>query len=134
MFFDEPAYKIFGPFMGHDNERLRDMLLAYLNGVQALYHQSSLGVTLELVLVRLDIMSRQPSKMNHYNGERSKLLDSFCEYQESLNQGSDSDPNHWDMALYISGLDFYAIENGKKSGATMGLATVGGFVITNMLV
>ncbi|KAL3288423.1 hypothetical protein HHI36_002869, partial [Cryptolaemus montrouzieri] len=126
MFFDEAAYRIFAPFMEYDINKLQDMLLAYLNGVQALYHQPSLGTSLQIVLVRLDIMSRQPSKMYHHNGERSKLLDSFCEYQESLNTDSDSDPDHWDMALYISGLDFYAIENGKKSGATMGLATVGG--------
>ncbi|XP_045483108.1 A disintegrin and metalloproteinase with thrombospondin motifs adt-2-like [Harmonia axyridis] len=126
LFFDETAYKIFAPMMDYDINKLQDMILAYLNGVQALYHQPSLGSPLEITLIRLDIMKKQPSKMYHHYGERSKLLDSFCEYQNSLNPGSDSDPDHWDMALYISGLDFYAMENGKKNGATMGLATVGG--------
>ena len=41
--------------------------------------------------------------MPHYNGERSKLLDSFCAYQSGLNPKNDEDPDHWDMALYVSG-------------------------------
>lgn len=71
--------------------------------IQALYHHPSLGTTLQLVLVRLDIMKQQPSAMPHYDGERSKLLDSFCDYQKGLNPGTDEDPDHWDMALYVSG-------------------------------
>jgi hypothetical protein len=71
--------------------------------VQALYHHPSLGSSIELVLVRLDIMKNQPSKMPHHNGERSRLLDSFCAYQSSLNIRDDENPEHWDMAVYISG-------------------------------
>ncbi|XP_018574479.1 A disintegrin and metalloproteinase with thrombospondin motifs adt-2-like [Anoplophora glabripennis] len=126
LFFDEAAYKIFAPHFNNDDKKLQDMLLAYMNGVQALYHHPSLGTILELVLVRLDIMKQQPSAMPHYNGERGKLLDSFCAYQKGINPSGDSNPDHWDMALYVSGLDFFAYEKGRKSGVTMGLATVGG--------
>ncbi|XP_066143129.1 A disintegrin and metalloproteinase with thrombospondin motifs adt-1-like [Euwallacea fornicatus] len=126
LFFDEAAYKIFAPYLEYSDKKLQNMLLAYINGVQALYHHPSLGTTLELVLVRLDIIKKQPREMPHYNGERSKLLDSFCQYQSSLNPSNDGNPEHWDMALYVSGLDFFAYENGRKNGATMGLATVGG--------
>ena len=63
--------------------------------------------------------------MPHYNGERNQLLDSFCAYQSVLNRG------RWDMALYLSGLDFYAIENGRRAGGTMGLATVGGVCLSD---
>lgn len=75
------------------------------------------------------MMKSQPKELPHYNGERSKLLDSFCDYQKEINPPGDNNPNHWDMALYVSGLDFYAMENGRKSGVTMGLATVGGVCI-----
>ncbi|CAH1116620.1 unnamed protein product [Phaedon cochleariae] len=126
LFFDEAAYRIFAPYFRYDEMRIQDMLLAYMNGVQALYHHPSLGTPLELVLVRLDIMRKQPSSLPHYDGERGKLLDSFCAYQQQLNPSGDSNPEHWDMGLYISGLDFFAYENGKRSGVTMGLATVGG--------
>ena len=33
MFFDEAAYKIFSPFLGNDDRKLQDMLLAYMTGV-----------------------------------------------------------------------------------------------------
>ena len=57
-------------------------------------------------------------------GEREKLLTAFCKYQSSQNKHDDSDPNHWDIALDLSGLDFYAAASG--SYVTMGLATVTG--------
>ncbi|XP_015516673.2 A disintegrin and metalloproteinase with thrombospondin motifs adt-2 [Neodiprion pinetum] len=129
VFFDEPAYRLFSPFMDKDEEKMRDMLLAYINGVQALYHHPTLGSKIDLALVRLDLMQRQPSELPHHNGERNQLLDSFCDYAKINNPSGDKNPNHWDMGLYVSGLDFYAIEGGKKSGVTMGLATVGGICL-----
>lgn len=103
VFFDAAAYRIFAPYMSYDDVKLKDMIMAYLNGVQALYHHPSLGQTLEIVIVRLDIMKQQPAAMPHYDGERSRLLDSFCSYQDSINPGDDSDVSHWDMAVYVSG-------------------------------
>ncbi|KAK9702439.1 ADAMTS cysteine-rich domain 2 [Popillia japonica] len=102
------------------------MVLAYLNAVQALYKHPSIGNPLNIVLVRMDIMKVQPRRLPHYDGDRSQLLNSFCEYQHELNSQDDQYDEHWDMALYVSGLDFFAYENGRKNGATMGLATVGG--------
>ncbi|GAB0098114.1 Peptidase M12B domain-containing protein [Sergentomyia squamirostris] len=126
VFFDEPAYRIFAPFFRYDSKQLRNMILAYLNSVQALYHHSSLGEEVDIVVVYMEIMRQQPRDMPHHDGERGMLLDSFCSYQKHLNRGSDADPHHWDMAVYISGLDFFAWENGRRNGVTMGLATVGG--------
>ena len=34
LFFDESAYKIFGPYMDYNYEKIQNMLLAYLNGVR----------------------------------------------------------------------------------------------------
>lgn len=126
LFLDEPGYILFSPYFNNDDSKLRDMLLAYVNAVQALYHHSSTGQTLDIVLVRLDILKKQPVDLPHYGGDRSRLLDSFCAYAAKHNPAGDQDPDHWDISLYVSGLDFYAMENGIHSGATMGLATVGG--------
>ncbi|KAF5307178.1 hypothetical protein FQR65_LT00694 [Abscondita terminalis] len=126
LFFDAEAYRIFAPYFNHDDDKIIEMILIYINSVQALYHHSSIGTFLNLVLVRLELMKTQPEQMPHYDGEQSQLLDSFCSYQKSINSEDDDDPNHWDMGLYISGLDFYANENSGKSEGTMGLATVGG--------
>ncbi|XP_063221018.1 A disintegrin and metalloproteinase with thrombospondin motifs adt-1-like [Bacillus rossius redtenbacheri] len=126
VFLDEAGYKLFSPFFGGDDRQLRDMLLAYMNGVQALYHHPSVGQPVDITLVRMELMRTQPSDLPHHGGERGPLLDSFCDYSARHNPAGDSDPRHWDMALYVSGLDFFAYEGGRKSGVTMGLATVGG--------
>ena len=44
-----------------------------------------------------------------------------------MNPGDDSDPNHWDIALLVSGVDFWGPDGrGGRSYITMGLATVTG--------
>ncbi|XP_029680560.1 A disintegrin and metalloproteinase with thrombospondin motifs adt-2 isoform X2 [Formica exsecta] len=129
VFFDETAYRLFSPFLDGDDEKIRDMLLAYVNGIQALYHHPSLGVSIDISLIRLDVIQRQPLDLPHFGGERGGLLNSFCNYANARNPTEDTHPRHWDMGLYVTGLDLYALENGKRNGATMGLATVGGLCI-----
>lgn len=89
--------------------------------MQALYHLPSLGTRLELSIVYMEFHAKQPSTLPTYGGERGQLLNSFCQYQSKANEPSDSDAEHWDMALYLSGLDFYAKDSrGKPSYVTMG--------------
>ncbi|OXU25672.1 hypothetical protein TSAR_006047 [Trichomalopsis sarcophagae] len=126
VFFDATAHRLFHPHLSRDDDKLLDMLLAYINNIQALYYHPSLGQRIELALVRLELMERQPKDLAHLDGERGQLLDTFCAYAKKLNPAGDDDPGHWDMALYISGMDFYAMEDGKKNPITMGLAPVGG--------
>jgi len=92
--------------------------------MQALYHLPSLGQNLDLSIVYMEFQAKQPAGLPTYGGERGKLLDSFCAYQTKLNKKSDSDPEHWDMGLYLSGLDFYAVEGGKNSYVTMGIKQI----------
>ncbi|CAK1601860.1 unnamed protein product [Parnassius mnemosyne] len=125
LFLDEAAYRLFYPFLNYNEADLRDMLLAYVNGVQALYQHASLGTRIQLSLVRLTLLRSQPNDLP-LHAERERLLDSFCAYQRSLNVEDDDDPQHWDMALLLSGLDLYSEEGGRRNGVTMGLAPVGG--------
>lgn len=62
------------------------------------------------------------------DGERDSTLDAFCKFAKKRNPPSDEDPLHWDIGLYISGLDLYENEknNNKRNYITMGLAPVGG--------
>ncbi|XP_039277211.1 A disintegrin and metalloproteinase with thrombospondin motifs adt-2 isoform X1 [Nilaparvata lugens] len=126
LFFDEAGYKLFSPYFENNDDKLKNMLLAYLNGVQALYHHPSLGLPLDIALVRLEVFKVQPTDLPHYYGEREALLDSFCAYNAKHNPPSDEDQSHWDIGLYVSGLDFFAVENGRRSDVTMGLSAVGG--------
>lgn len=62
----------------------------------------------------MEIQKTQPIDLPHYYGERSSLLDSFCEYQKNVNPQDDKNPNHWDMGLYISGwvwVNFHFVKN-----------------------
>lgn len=103
VFFDAAAYKVFAPFYNYDDDQLTDMILGYMNGVQSLYRHESLGTPVDISIVYIELMRRQPPEMPHYNGERSALLGSFCRYQKSINPIGDRHPHHWDMGLYISG-------------------------------
>ena len=88
--------------------------------MQALYHLPSLGQRVDLSIVYMEFHAKAPTNLIN-SGERGKLLDSFCSYQTPLNKAADTDPEHWDMALLLSGLDFYAVEGGKNNYVTMGI-------------
>lgn len=88
--------------------------------MQALYHLPSLGQRVDLSIVYMEFHAKAPADLTT-SGERGKLLDSFCLYQKKLNKAADTDPEHWDMALLLSGLDFYAVEGGKNNYVTMGM-------------
>lgn len=127
LFFDEAFYRIFGSFFEHDEKKLQDFILSYINGVQSLYYHHSLGRKIDFTIVYLEIMEEQSPDMPHAYGERNELIDNFCEYQKKLNPFDDRHPEHYDMAVYISGLDFFVWDsNGFKNRVTMGLATVAG--------
>ena len=120
VFVDEAAYKSLYPFLGNDDQKVRDLILGYVNAVQSLYSLDSLGTQLDFAVVYMELQSTQPVDLPTNQGERSSLLNSFCAYQRRLNPVSDSNPNHWDIALYVSGLDFFSVENGMRNYITMG--------------
>merc|ERR1712123_219540 len=104
---------------------VRRLLLSYMNGIQAVYILPSLREEIDISIVRIEMWTNDP--YTNYQGDREPLLNSFCEYQESINPKTDSDASHWDVALLVSGLNFYAVDTrGRKNGVTMGLARVGG--------
>lgn len=125
IFVDEKAYGNFVGFLGGE-AKLTDFILGYINQVQAIYLQPSLQEKVHISLVHLELLEKQPADLPHYSGNRDLLLSSFCKYQSKRNPGDDSHPRHWDTALYLSGLNFFAIEGGRKNVVTMGLAPVGG--------
>lgn len=131
--FDEPGYKTFVPYLSYDDDQVKEMLLAYVNGIQALYHHPSLGLKIDIVLVRMDIMRTQPQDLPHFGGHTQFLLKSVCNWMSARNPKREDDPNHWDISLYVTGLDLYENDSkGYKNPITMGLATVGGSCIDKL--
>nr|XP_012220744.1 PREDICTED: A disintegrin and metalloproteinase with thrombospondin motifs 14-like isoform X3 [Linepithema humile] len=108
VFFDEAAYRTFMPFLDNDEQMLHMMILAYVNNIQAMFHHPSLGVSIDISLVYLKIMKKQPSNLPVFGGHATKLHDSFCDYAQTRNPVDDNDPHHWDIGLYLTGIDIYS--------------------------
>jgi len=129
LFMDPEAYSMYKNFFsqaGYANvdKRIVNLMLAFMNSIQAIYHFESLGTKVTFSIVKLEI--QKTTKFDNHGGDRGPLLTSFCDYQGSQNPSDDSNPDHWDIGLLVSGVDFWAMSGGKKSYLTMGLATVTG--------
>ncbi|XP_037071159.1 uncharacterized protein LOC119092293 [Pollicipes pollicipes] len=122
LYVDKPARETFLPFFDNDLSAFVDFILGFINQIQALYYLPSLGVKVDITINYLEIMETQ--QMRHYGGERGELLTSFCKYNTLMN-GKAKD-NQWDMGLYLSGLNFFAVQKGRRSPVTMGLAVISG--------
>lgn len=59
-------------------KKIQGLVFTYLNAVQLLYQSSLLTNNLRLVLVRLDIMTSQPSGLNTGQGDIETYLENFC--------------------------------------------------------
>lgn len=119
VFFDEAAYRTFMPFLDEDENSLRMLILAYVNHIQTLFHDPTLGVPIDISLVYLEIMKKQQFYIpkNYDDNYDHKLLFLFCNYAKTRNPPDDNDPRHWDIALYLTGIDIY-----YKDGNSIGIS------------
>lgn len=51
IFMDAAVYNTYAEYFGNDISKIRDMMLAYVNQMQALFHHPSLGEEIDLSLV-----------------------------------------------------------------------------------
>nr|XP_012220560.1 PREDICTED: A disintegrin and metalloproteinase with thrombospondin motifs 2-like [Linepithema humile] len=121
VFFDEAAYRTFMPFLDNNERKLHMLILAYVNNIQTMFHHPSLGVSIDISLVYLEIMKKQPSNLPIFGGDARKLYYSFCEYANTRNPSNDIDPHHWDIGLYLTGIDIYL-----KDQSILGISFVNG--------
>ncbi|XP_067213060.1 A disintegrin and metalloproteinase with thrombospondin motifs adt-2-like isoform X2 [Linepithema humile] len=120
VFLDEAAYRTFIPFLSENKNVLRMLILAYVNRIQAVFHHPSLGVSIDISLVHLEIMDEQPLNLPVFGGDDRKLLDSFCNYAKTRNPPDDNNPHHWDVGLYLTGVNIYWTKQDDLS--SLGLA------------
>ncbi|XP_042889559.1 A disintegrin and metalloproteinase with thrombospondin motifs adt-1-like, partial [Penaeus japonicus] len=126
MFLDQALLDVFSQYLTSDDD-LVDLVLGLVNNVQALYRHPSLGRQVDLTISHLRLLYTQPDDLPTYRGERIKLLKAFCDYSKRNNDPDDSNPEHWDIGVYLSGLNFYVKnDDGSENGVTMGLAYTGG--------
>ncbi|KAH1007972.1 hypothetical protein HUJ04_005135 [Dendroctonus ponderosae] len=110
-----------------DTEReITRFVLAMINAVQLLYHDSSLGRPVNFVLKRLEIMKDEVAGLVR-PPDIDRFLSNFCNWQRNQNPIGDRQPLHWDHALILTGLDLYVRgKHGKISNQVVGLAPVAG--------
>jgi hypothetical protein len=53
LFFDAAGYQLFMPYFNGDNAKLRDMLLAYMNGVWCVEHRKNMFLPEQLFALYL---------------------------------------------------------------------------------
>ena len=123
VFVDQLAYRRLARYYGDDRRQVEDFIMLYMNGVQAIFHLESLRNMVEISVRKLAIIEHG-TPWGYRGGERQELYNQFCAYQEGENVKDDSDPGHWDIALLVSGIDFYS-GSGRSMYVTMGLAAVG---------
>ncbi|XP_068894503.1 A disintegrin and metalloproteinase with thrombospondin motifs adt-1-like isoform X3 [Tenebrio molitor] len=114
-----------------DTEReLIRFVLAMINAVQLLYHDPSLGRPVNFVLKRLDILKEETAGLVR-PPDIDRFLSNFCNWQRTKNPLGDREPQHWDHALILTGLDLYVRgKHGKISNQVVGLAPVAGMCTT----
>ena len=82
---DYKAYKTYYRMFQGDQQRIVNLILAVINGVQALYHFQSLGRELTFSLVHLEL--HKSDKVPGHGGEQMRALDTFCKYHQSRQKG-----------------------------------------------
>nr|XP_018902528.1 PREDICTED: A disintegrin and metalloproteinase with thrombospondin motifs 16-like [Bemisia tabaci] len=129
VFVDRDLYDHMAINFGSDAETEKELIrfvLAMVNAVQLLYHDSSLGWPVNFVMKRLEILYADPAGLVRSH-DIDTYLGNFCAWQKSENPVGDADPLHWDHALILTGLDLYVLsKNGKLSSQVVGLAPVAG--------
>lgn len=124
VFLDDKAYANLVPNLVQTDEEVKQLLLGYVNQIQAIYHHSSLKNHLKIIIVKIDILKER--KFDMKNGNRDQLIDSFCEFQSKLNPSTDSDPFHWDTAILLTGLNLYVNEDDVRDDKPLGLGSING--------
>ncbi|EFA06592.2 A disintegrin and metalloproteinase with thrombospondin motifs adt-1 isoform X2 [Tribolium castaneum] len=105
-------------------------VLAMINAVQLLYHDPSLGRPVNFVLKRLEILKEEAAGLVR-PPDIDRFLSNFCIWQRTKNPVGDREPQHWDHALILTGLDLYVRgKHGKISNQVVGLAPVAGMCTT----
>lgn len=121
VFVDRDLHKHMAINYPKDTEReLVRFVLAMINAVQLLYHDPTLGQTVNFVLKRLEILHEDPASLKRPH-DIDRFLSNFCAWQRLENPTGDNDPLHWDHALILTGLDLYVVsKHGKVSSQVVG--------------
>ncbi|XP_052279811.1 A disintegrin and metalloproteinase with thrombospondin motifs 7-like isoform X4 [Dreissena polymorpha] len=107
----------------HNNEHLETYVLSIMNMVSVMFHDGSIGNSVNIVLVRLLLVEEdQDDLLIAYHAD--KTLNSFCKFQKKINFKDDDHPNHHDVAVLLTRKNICSRLN--EPCGTLGLAQVWG--------
>lgn len=111
IFVDKSAYKNLIKFVGSDFKTMFNVMLVFVHLIQTLFYHPSLGVQIDIVLVRLELMKRNPKALRIFPVNRYKMLNSFCSYASNISRKNS--PRDWDIALFLTGLQNYIVDSDR---------------------
>ncbi|GAB1865490.1 A disintegrin and metalloproteinase with thrombospondin motifs 7-like isoform X1 [Camponotus japonicus] len=109
----------------HQDGDVETYLLTIMNMVSALYLDPTIGNFINIVVVRIILVEEEDAEQGldiAINADRT--LYNFCKWQQKLNPGDDSHPNHHDVAILVTREDICSRANTPCS--TLGVAHVAG--------
>ncbi|XP_012281942.2 A disintegrin and metalloproteinase with thrombospondin motifs 7 [Orussus abietinus] len=109
----------------HQDGDVETYLLTIMNMVSSLYLDPTIGNFINVVVVRIILMEEDEAEQGlNVTVNADKTLYNFCKWQQKLNQGDDSHPNHHDVAILVTREDICSRANTPCS--TLGVAHVAG--------
>lgn len=125
IFTDRHMYENVKKEMTNPDKGVKDIVFTMINAVQLLYNQPGLGTNFKIVIVKLVVLKSNAKGLKE-SEEIKQYLTDFCTYQKNQNPSFDSNVNHWDHAIMLSGLDLMQLESNTKNHKVIGLAWVSG--------
>uniref|UniRef100_A0A8C4TMR2 ADAM metallopeptidase with thrombospondin type 1 motif 7 n=1 Tax=Erpetoichthys calabaricus TaxID=27687 RepID=A0A8C4TMR2_ERPCA len=107
----------------HGSENVENYVLTVMNMVASLFHDASIGNSINIVVVRLVTLEEDEDdlKITHH---ADNTLSSFCKWQKDINMKGDIHPIHHDVAILLTRKDICAAMN--RPCETLGLSHVAG--------
>ncbi|XP_046737728.1 A disintegrin and metalloproteinase with thrombospondin motifs 12-like [Diprion similis] len=107
----------------HKDFDVENYVLTLFNMAAGLFQDISLGVEMELVIVRIIRLGVEEDEMNlSVNKDADFTLKYFQQWQQKMNPGDDTHPNHHDAAVLITKIDICLTQS--LCGFT-GITTIG---------
>ena len=90
IFIDDKAFDIYYEYFNarstkETKKKIIFLVLAVMNGVQAVYHYPTLSEAIDFRIVYLEV--QESRKIDHY-GEQGHAYESFCKYQHNVMEGN----------------------------------------------
>ncbi|XP_078453852.1 A disintegrin and metalloproteinase with thrombospondin motifs 3-like isoform X1 [Lampetra fluviatilis] len=90
----------------HGKEHVQNYLLTLMNIVDEIYHDESLGVQINVVLVRLILLGYRQSIGLIERGNPSRSLEQVCRWAHTQQRTDPAHPEHHDHVVFLTRQDF----------------------------